>query len=49
MNNDLVQDNRYGALSFISMVFIAACVIYVIYLIFNNQDEIKKILGIKKK
>ena len=52
MNNDLkevVQDNRYGALFFISMVFIAACVIYVIYLIFVNQDEIKKILGIKKK
>ena len=52
MNNDLkevVQDNRYGTIFFISMVFIAACVIYVIYLIFNNQDEIKKILGIKKK
>ena len=52
MNNDLkevVQDNTYGTIFFISMVFIAACVIYVIYLIFVNQDEIKKILGIKKK
>lgn len=49
MNNDLKEVDRYGTIFFISMVFIAACVIYVIYLIFVNQDEIKKILGIKKK